>query len=349
MIRIYQSNNDLSIQFRDYKDIAFNILEDAIYTTKYNFEIENFGDHWLVELGEIPIMSIFEYEDETFENFVNLNKEFINYNLNLQYDNIFKGDVFKGFECVTNIQYFSKDGSIWFHLIFSPESTFKNWNFDWSPKKCLEIIKNNKDLFHELDDVQVEIEEENYYIMAVKYFDGKDSIQKSINQTIIEVLKIEEFVLRALNPFRWKVEYETNEQLFTVDILIPMLRKLNFQNVKYNHGTKEYGKDILLKEIDKFGNNRLLAVQVKAGNVSGKVNSAIDELIGQLDDSFSMPFIDHNNNETYISSLYIIISGKFTSNAIDKIRRKMSSKFRGNVFFMDKENILDISQKIWRN
>ncbi len=85
---------------------------------------------------------------------------------------------------------------------------------------------------------------------------------------------------------------------------------------------KEYGKDFIFSEIDKFGHNIYYGLQVKAGNISGKANSKVDEIIGQLDDAFSMPFEEiGSGNRYYISNFIIAISGNFTENAKDKIKR----------------------------
>lgn len=109
---------------------------------------------------------------------------------------------------------------------------------------------------------------------------------------------------------------------------------MKFNNIKYNHGKKEYGRDFLFSEVNKFGESVHYGMQVKAGNISGKVNSEIDMLIGQLNDAFSIPFyILGNKNPNYISVFIIVISGKFTENAKDKIIHKIPKELLGNVFF----------------
>lgn len=65
---------------------------------------------------------------------------------------------------------------------------------------------------------------------------------------------------------------------------------MGFLTVKFNHGTKEFGKDYLLSEATKF-NIRYYGVQDKADNVDGGVNSKIDEIISQIQDAFLMPFL----------------------------------------------------------
>lgn len=62
------------------------------------------------------------------------------------------------------------------------------------------------------------------------------------------------------------------------------------------------------------------AAQVKFGNVAGAANAEIDALLAQIDDAFKMPYYDlYTKQRQRIAKLSIIISGKFTENAIEKI------------------------------
>ena len=46
---------------------------------------------------------------------------------------------------------------------------------------------------------------------------------------------------------------------------------MGFIDVKYNHSKGEFGKDVTFSEINKFGVRRNYGVQVKAGDLSGKL------------------------------------------------------------------------------
>ena len=54
------------------------------------------------------------------------------------------------------------------------------------------------------------------------------------------------------------------------------------------------------------------------------------------------------NKQSYISELYIIISGRFTSNAKEKIWYKISKSIYGAVHFLDKEDTENLTVKYWR-
>jgi len=149
-----------------------------------------------------------------------------------------------------------------------------------------------------------------------------------INENILIALKsvikllptIEADLQKQINSETWIDEFETNEKLFSTELILPLLRRMEFINVRYNHGIKEFGRDFLFAEINKFGETVNFGMQIKAGNISGKVNSEIDIIIGQINDAFSMPFNKlGDENDYYITTFIVAISGYFKDNAKDKI------------------------------
>jgi len=148
------------------------------------------------------------------------------------------------------------------------------------------------------------------------------------------------------SPFKDVSEAE-NEADFTIGVLIPLLRKMGFSNVRYNHGKKEYGKDIVFSRRTEFDEYEYWGVQVKFGDVSGGVNSDIDTLVSQAEDAFKMPFYDvYTRSKHRISKLLIAISGKFTENAIEKICEKIESHpLKNNIIFIDGEKIKTLAEK----
>ncbi len=154
---------------------------------------------------------------------------------------------------------------------------------------------------------------------------------------------------RILSGAAWRKEYETDEKLFCTEIIFPLLRKMDFIDVRFNHGIREYGKDFTFSELTKFGNLRHFAIQAKAGNLRGNVNAEIDEIIGQLNDAFAMPYYEVSANETRNISIFIIaISGHFTENAKDKIIQKIPQHFKGCIYLIDRDKILELIEKYWK-
>jgi hypothetical protein len=152
----------------------------------------------------------------------------------------------------------------------------------------------------------------------------------------------------ALGGIRWKAEYETDEKVFCEEVLAPLLRRMGFLAVRYTHGVRENGRDFTFSELTSFGVMRHYGLQAKAGDVSGGVNSAIDELIGQADDAFKMPYYEIASTEPrYISTFIVAISGRFTSNAKDKIVQKVPRGVWGSLLFLDRELILELIGRYW--
>jgi thiol-disulfide isomerase/thioredoxin len=148
----------------------------------------------------------------------------------------------------------------------------------------------------------------------------------------------------------FKVSEAENEKEFTLRVVLPILRKLGFSNVKYNHGKREFGKDIVFSRLTEFDDVEHWAAQVKYGDVSGGANSEIDEILSQIEDAFKMPFYDlYTKARVRPSKVCVIISGKFTENAIEKICEKIESHaMRNNVVFVDGSRIDSLSERFRR-
>lgn len=134
-----------------------------------------------------------------------------------------------------------------------------------------------------------------------------------------------------------------NEEEFALNVLLPLFRSMGYLDVQYNHGPKEFGKDITFSDIDKMGIRRNFGVQAKAGNLTGEASSELDHLIDQIDDALKMSFMDiYSKERRRITDLIIAISGKFTGNAPQKICEKIPNE---NVHFLDVDKIRELLTK----
>jgi hypothetical protein len=173
-------------------------------------------------------------------------------------------------------------------------------------------------------------------------FKYKNSKSTTIGACFAEALNVLKVINRTTEiqlsgGMIWRKEYEQDEPLFCTEVLEPLLRKMGFINVRYHHGNKEYGKDFTFSEMTKFRELTHYGLQAKAGNVRGNINSEIDEIIGQIEDAFTMPYYPIGlGTPLYISIFYIAISGKFTQNAKEKIAEKVRSRRPGSIYFLDK-------------
>ena len=82
------------------------------------------------------------------------------------------------------------------------------------------------------------------------------------------------------------------------------LRKLGFLNVRYHHGKREFGRDVLFARFTEFQELEHWGAQIKFGDVSGGAQSEVDGMLGQIDDAFKMPFHDlYTRQQQRISKL----------------------------------------------
>ncbi len=148
----------------------------------------------------------------------------------------------------------------------------------------------------------------------------------------------------------WAPKEADNEKEFTLRTVLPILRKLGFQNVKYNHGKREFGRDVTFARATEFQDLEFWAAQVKFGDVAGGANAEIDGVLAQIEDAFKMPYYDlYTKQRQRIAKMAVIISGKFTENAIEKICEKIeSSAVRNNIVFVDGEKLVTLSEQFRR-
>jgi hypothetical protein len=209
-----------------------------------------------------------------------------------------------------------------------------------------DIIKERE---NELKDINLDdYDDDGDYIFmtysGIFNFDKLKDIFELAYQITNEIDGAAELTLGSPFP---KIEETNNESEFSQKVLIPIIRKLNFTNVRYNHGKREFGKDILFSRRTEFDELEFWGAQVKYGNISGAANSEIDQLISQIDDAFKIPFYDvYTRRKEKISKLLIAISGHFTENAIEKICEKIEiSAIKNNLVFIDGSKIDTIAER----
>lgn len=224
----------------------------------------------------------------------------------------------------------------------------KYWEGTWGLATYLNAIKNQLPFFPAFTLGDIELEDDWKRLTLRTVFTEGSAIE-AINRSTDILKKLMRSAEIALGGILWKPEYLNNERSFCEEVLAPLLRRMGFLSVRYIQGAREYGRDFTFSELTPFGNLRHYGLQSKAGDVSGGVNSAIDELVGQADDAFKMPYYDIASTEPrYISSFIIAISGRFTSNAKEKIIHKIPRGIHGSLLFLDQESILELVARYWK-
>lgn len=236
------------------------------------------------------------------------------------------------------------------HAYYIAHTPNKYWEGRFGLATFIQAIQQQAKNYDSLTVVQTETDDDWKGITISIPLAGEDCIAQQVSigaATLSKLLKEAEI---ALSGLAWKPEHFTDEDLFCREILYPLFRRMGFLTVRYTHGKKEYGKDFTFSELTPFLGMRHYGVQAKAGDVSGKVNSAVDELLGQIRDAFEMPYYSLGSREPqYISTFIIAISGRFKENAREKIAEKTPKGLIGSVLFLDREAIDELIEKHWKH
>lgn len=196
-------------------------------------------------------------------------------------------------------------------------------------------------------ELKVDFENGDLYIHA-DLTDSDEDIFELLQRKLLLTSELIDDAESKIFGFKWNKEHSVSESKLTKELIIPLLIAMGYCHVRHNHGPKEYGRDILFSEIDKFGNFRRLAAQIKAGDIGGGANSLIDTIISQIDDAFSMPVEGPCQSKSYyISEFFIVASGKISENAIKKINSKIDSRLIGSINFVDRDDIEWLVRKNW--
>jgi hypothetical protein len=315
------------------KNMTFDKLTGELTIGNDIFQLENFEKYQTLQL-ELPKLLSMNFSSDTF--------------LEDLYIQTTSPDGFGTF-LFYDLEFFKIQDK--FEFVFVCRQPNKYWEGQWGLSTLLvtlaDIVKDSPDFEVDIESLNIADDWKTLEIsfQVDKDFEFKDVITR-YSKLLCDQIKRTELILSGAV---WRKEYETDEKLFCTEIIFPLLRKMDFFDVRFTHGKKEYGKDFTFSEITKFGNLRHFAIQAKAGNLRGNVNSEIDEIIGQLEDAFTMPYYEVSANETRnISTFIIAISGHFTENAKDKIIQKIPQHFKGCVYLIDRDKILELIERFWK-
>ena len=150
--------------------------------------------------------------------------------------------------------------------------------------------------------------------------------------------QLDNLVQRKLCGCYWDKKFEIDEMAFCKMYLTPFFKKIGLEQVIFNHGNKEFGKDYILMTKNIFGKTEYYGAQAKAGNVSGTATSNINEITSQINMGFNVPYKLTNGEDIFISKMIIAISGVYTDNAQTIIQSSVDRyKFTNTLFFSKKE------------
>lgn len=234
-------------------------------------------------------------------------------------------------------------------LSFRCHTPNKYWEGQFGLATFLAAIRDQVALHDTWKITQIDLEDDWKGITLERIVAMGDPLVRSIEAAADDMKALLHAAEVALSGLAWKDEYSKDEDLFCRELLLPLLRRMGFLFVRYTHGKKEYGKDFTFSEPTPFGHHRHYGVQAKAGDVSGAVNAAVDELLGQIADAFAMPYYELGSKDPrFISTFVIAVSGNFTENAREKIVEKMPKGLIGSVYFLDRDRITELVERYWK-
>ena len=134
-----------------------------------------------------------------------------------------------------------------------------------------------------------------------------------------------------------------DEDAFVQRFLIPLFRRVGFEIVANYHGKREFGKDILVGEVDRLSNIRFHGIQAKYEASIGK--EAVHELIRQCDEAFATPFTHPQTGHSQrISSFYAVTAGSVSDEARDLFFASLHPRHADNVRILDGKSLLALDR-----
>jgi hypothetical protein len=143
-------------------------------------------------------------------------------------------------------------------------------------------------------------------------------------------------------PIEKEFNYQ-NEADFTGRFLVPLLRRLGFSVVVDYHGVREFGKDLVFGEIDRFAEVAYHGLQAKY--VDSISQSESEGLIEDAKQAFRNPFRHPNTGEEHRISMFIIANaGNIAPNARENYFAELLTPHGGQIRMFDGKALLSLDR-----
>lgn len=141
---------------------------------------------------------------------------------------------------------------------------------------------------------------------------------------------------------------DLDEATFRTDVLVPLLRKMGYDNVRETHGPNEFGVDIAFRETSPLSTS-IVGIVAKVGNISGAASGKenLNTILNQINMSFDVPIEDVGEKKTSrVSRVIVWTTGKIVPHAQHQIIHSLSDKFR-NVDFKDGQATIELLERYY--
>jgi hypothetical protein len=137
-----------------------------------------------------------------------------------------------------------------------------------------------------------------------------------------------------------------SESEFRQDLLVPLLRKMGYTEVRERHGPDEYGKDITFAENTPLGRT-CYAVVAKAGDISGAATgrSNLTAVKAQVGQAFDIPYYDIDNKRRQkVNHVIVWATGTISNSAETQVIDSQSDQFK-NVSFKTGQSTAELVEQ----
>ena len=133
-----------------------------------------------------------------------------------------------------------------------------------------------------------------------------------------------------------------DEKTLTQRFVIPLYESegMGYKNIRYTHGTLEFGKDVVCHKEDEHKDRIYIGIQVKKTKIEKKDASII---LSQILEAFSEPFIDSDGRKKKVDKVILLTSNEFSEGA----RRLLTSSLESTnldrfVKYVDGNKLVDM-------
>lgn len=139
---------------------------------------------------------------------------------------------------------------------------------------------------------------------------------------------------------------DMNEKDLRQQILIPLLKAMNYQDAHEYHGTAEFGKDIVCWNRDDLNNRQTLALVVKATIITGNSLSCAD-IANQVCQCFGDAYVDPvTTSKELVNRCWVVSNKPISHDAVDRIVANIArSVYAGNVTFIGIDKLWELIEK----
>lgn len=144
-------------------------------------------------------------------------------------------------------------------------------------------------------------------------------------------------------PFAEQFSQYENEADFRDRMLIPLISRLGYSMVVNYHGQREFGRDIVFGEIDRFGHVQYSAMQVKFEPSLGQATS--HGLIADARESFGHKFHHpQRGTQEYVSRFYLVNAGSIATNCRDNFFTLLEPPIAANSILLDGRGVVALDR-----